>query len=135
MLAGKGSCVRADCMSDIKSFRDLLVWQKSMDLSVRIYQRTRTFSRDDQHSLGHQCRKSATSIPSNIAEGFSRHSTPTYINHLWIAHGSVAELETQLEIAKRIPVVTGSEGDRFIVDLQEIGKMINGLVRSLRPGP
>jgi four helix bundle protein len=119
-------------MSDIKSFRDLLVWQKSMDLSVRIYRRTRTFPRDDQHSLGHQCRKSATSIPSNISEGFSRHSTPTYVNHLWIAHGSVAELETQLEIAHRTGILATPEWETATADLQEIGRMLNGLVRSLK---
>lgn len=118
-------------MSDIKSFRDLLVWQKSVDLSVRIHRLARKLPREEQGALGYQLRKSAVSIPSNIAEGFSRHSKPTYINHLWSAHGSVAELETQLEIAKRVSLVPGPDVEVFIADLQEVGRMINGLVRSL----
>jgi four helix bundle protein len=85
----------------IKSFRDLLVWQKSIDLAVRCHQIAKAFPRDEQPVLGYQVRKSALSIPSNVAEGFSRHSTAYYIQHLWTAHASGAELETQLEVGSR----------------------------------
>jgi four helix bundle protein len=85
-------------MSTINSFRDLLVWQKAMDLAVRCHQLARTFPRADDFVLGHQIRKSAVSMPSNIAEGFCRHSKPFYIQHLWMAHASGAELETQVEL-------------------------------------
>ena len=124
-------CEPLAAMADIKSFRDLLVWQKSIDASVRIYKLTRKFSRDDQSSLGHQCRKSAVSIPSNIAEGFSRHSKATYIQHLWMSHASAAELETQLEIAHRTGAMDKGDLDVLTEDLREIGRMINGLVNAL----
>ena len=118
-------------MSTINSFRDLLVWQKSLDLSVRIYRMARKLPRDEQGALGHQLRRSAVSIPSNITEGFARHSKATYVNHLWIAHGSGAELETQVEIARRVPLISDTDCDVVIADAQEVGRMINGLVRSL----
>ena len=80
---------------------------------------------------GPRLRKSAVSIPSNIAEGFSRHSRPAYIQHLWYAHGSGAELETQIEIGQRVELVSVRTGDILMADLEEIGRMVNGLVRSL----
>jgi four helix bundle protein len=118
-------------MAKINSFRDLLVWQKSMDLAVRCYGVSRRLPRDEQPVLGYQIRKSAVSIPSNIAEGKARHYTPPYINHLWIAHGSEAELETQLEIGARARFVSDKEASILITDAQEIGRMLQGLVSSL----
>ena len=118
-------------MATINSFRQLLVWQKAMDLAVRSHQLARGFPKSDDFVLGHQIRRSAVSIPSNIAEGFSRHSTASYIQHLWIAHASGAELETQVELGKRIKAAPQAEADGLIADAQEIGRMINGLVTSL----
>ncbi|HEY1309021.1 MAG TPA: four helix bundle protein [Vicinamibacterales bacterium] len=89
-------------MTNIPSFRDLVVWQKSMDLAVRCYKTARRLPMQDQMVLGYQIRKSSVSMPSNIAEGKSRHSTAHYIQHLWTAHGSGAELETQLELGARV---------------------------------
>ncbi len=118
-------------MSTINSFRDLLVWQKAMDLAVRSHELAKRFPRAEDFVLGHQIRKSAVSIPSNIAEGFSRHSTASYIQHLRIAHASGAELETQVELGRRIKIAPEAEADGLIADAQEIGRMINGLVASL----
>ena len=118
-------------MKEIKSFRDLIVWQKSMDLAVRCYETSLRLPRRHQDVLGFQLRKSSVSLPSNIAEGFSRHSTPHYIQHLWTSHASGAELETQLEIGQRVKVVPMEEFTVLIRDAQEIAKMINGLVGSL----
>jgi four helix bundle protein len=115
----------------INSFRDLLVWQKSMNLAERCYGLSRRFPRQDQASFGYQIRKSSVSIPSNIAEGYGRHYTPVYIQHLWTAHGSDAELETQLELGRRIDIVTVEEAEALIADAQEVGRMLHGLVRSL----
>jgi four helix bundle protein len=120
-----------DCMPTITSFRDLLVWQKSLDLSVRIYRMARKLPRDEQGAIGYQLRKTAVSIPSNVAEGCARHSKASYINHLWIAYGSGAELETQIELARRVALIPEPDCDLVIADAQEIGRMINGLVRSL----
>jgi four helix bundle protein len=85
--------------------------------------------------LGYQIRKSAVSIPSNIAEGFSRHSTAFYIQHLWTSHASGAELETQVEIGRRVKFIGGVEADILIADTMEVARMINGLVRSLERAP
>jgi len=77
--------LRLGAMEKIMSFRQLLVWQKSMDLAVRCYETARKRPKSEQPVLGYQIRKSAVSIPSNIAEGFSRHSTPFYIQHKWMS--------------------------------------------------
>ena len=121
-------------MGTIQSFRDLLVWQKSIDLAVRTCRAAQRLPRADEPVLGYQLRKSSLSIPSNIAEGWSRHSTPAYLQHLWIAHGSSAELETQLEVGQRLQVLSPDTADILIRDAQEVGRMINGLARSLARG-
>jgi four helix bundle protein len=118
----------------INGFRDLFVWQKAMDLAVATYRAAQLLPRAHQNVLGYQLRKSSLSIPSNVAEGRSRHSTPHYIQHLWTAHGSGAELESQLEIAKRTSLMAADAADLLIRDAQEIGRMINGLVQSLERG-
>jgi four helix bundle protein len=89
-------------MPAITSFRQLSVWQKSMDLAIRCYVLARRFPKADQPVLGYQLQKSAVSVPSNIAEGSARHSKPHYVQHLWTAHASGAELETQLSSANAL---------------------------------
>ena len=118
-------------MDKISSFRQLLVWQKSMDLALRCYTTAHNLPKAEHTVLGYQIRKSAVSIPSNIAEGFSRHSTAFYIQHLWTSHASGAELETQLELARRAKFIGSDEADILIADVREVARMINGLVRSL----
>ena len=118
-------------MIKINSFRDLLVWQKAMDLAVRTYKTAQRLPKAEQPVLGYQLRKSSLSIPSNIAEGFSRHSRPAYINHLRIAHASGAELETQVEVGRRVELIEPRVMEMLIGDSQEIGRMLNGLVKSL----
>ena len=130
-------------MEKITSFRQLIAWQKSMDLASRCFELIRRFPRAEQGVLGFQIQKSAMSVPSNIAEGFSRHSTPSYVQHLWIAHASSAELETQLELGQRIGLVDERAAGTLIADTREVGRIINGQVRSLErprtiseaPGP
>ena len=118
-------------MSKIESFRDLLVWQKSVDLAVRCHRLARRFPRDEQPALGYQTRKSSLSIPSNIAEGFARHSTASYIQHLWTAHASGAELQTQLLVGERIDVISKTDAAALRADAEEVGRMLYGLVASL----
>jgi four helix bundle protein len=118
-------------VTQINSFRDLLVWQKAMELAVRCYGVSRRMPKDEQGVLGYQIRKCAVSMPSNIAEGKARQSTAIYMNHLWIAHGSGAELETQLELGARVKVVSEQDATALISDAQEIGRMLKGLVVSL----
>jgi four helix bundle protein len=118
-------------MPKIQSFRDLIVWQKSIDLAVRCHRIAKRFPRDEQPALGYQTRKSSLSIPSNIAEGFARHSTASYIQHLWTAHASGAELQTQLIVGNRIEIVGEADAAVLIADAEEVGRMLHGLVTSL----
>ena len=118
-------------MTNITSFRDLLVWQKAMDLAVRTYRVAQRLPRGEQPALGFQLRKSSLSIPSNIAEGWARHSTPTYIHHLRTSRGSGAELETQVEVGQRVDLIEARMAEMLITDSQEIGRMLNGLIASL----
>lgn len=124
-------CAPDHGMATISSFRDLLVWQKSIDLAVRCHTLAKRFPRDEQPVLGFQIRKSALSMPSNVAEGFARHSTASYIQHLWTAHASGAELQTQIEVGRRIEVVAERDAEALIADAQELGRMLYGLVKSL----
>ena len=118
-------------MATLTSFRELLVWQKAMSLAERCYRMSKKFSRDDQLVLGYQLRKACVSIPSNIAEGFGRHYTPAYINHLRIANGSSNELQTQIELGQRAGIVSEQEAQTMIADAEEVGRMLRGLVNSL----
>jgi len=111
------------------------VWQKSKDLATRRFGLARRLPRSDQTALGFQIQRSALSIPSNVAEGFSRHSTPPYVQHLWIAHASGAELETQLELGCRIRLIEQKAAEALIADAREVGRIINGLVQSLERAP
>ena len=121
-------------MSKIASFRELLVWQKSMTLAERCYRVTRRFGRDDQLVLGHEIRKSCVSIPSNIAEGFGRHYTPEYVHHLRYSSGSNNELQTQVDLAHRVEIITVDQANAMIADAEEVGRMLHGLVLSLERG-
>ena len=128
-------------MSKIHSFRDLLVWQKSMNLAERCYRMSMRFPRDHQLVLGHEIRKSCVSVPSNIAEGFGRHHTAEYVHHLRYSNGSNNELQTQIEVGRRVEIVTEQDAVGIIADAEEVGRMLHGLVASLerprqeRPGP
>ena len=113
----------------MKSFRELIVWQRSIQLGTRIYERTKVFPREKIFGLKMQMRRCAISVPSNIAEGYGRQHTTEYIRFLQIARGSLNELITQLEIAKSLDYL------QDIVDLiqecDEIAKMLNNLIRKL----
>jgi len=118
-------------MPKIVSFRDLLVWQKSMNLAERCYRMSMRFPREHHLVLGHEIRKSCVSIPSNIAEGFGRHHTAEYVHHLRYSNGSNNELQTQVELGKRVEIVTEQDAVGIIADAEEVGRMLHGLVGSL----
>lgn len=119
----------------ITSYRDLVVWQRSMLLTERIYALSRAFPRDERFGLSSQMRRAAVSIPSNIAEGWSYGTTGRYIQHLRIGLGSNAELQTQLMLAERVGIVRRDEVEQLVDESFQIGKMLNGLINSLRPAP
>ena len=116
----------------IESYENLIVWQKSMDLVVLIYQLTKTFPKEEQYGLVAQIRRAAISIPSNIAEGSRRGTRKDYRSFLINAFGSGAELETQIKIAKRLGY--GKQIDYQKVDelLDEVMRMLNKLTHDLK---
>ena len=115
----------------IKSYKDLIVWQKAMDLVVMVYQFTRTFPKEEIYGLTNQLRRAAVSVPSNIAEGQARKSTAEFKNFLSIARGSLAEVETQLIIANRLCYLTAEQSVAVMELHQEVSKMIPALMRGI----
>jgi four helix bundle protein len=115
-----------------QSFRDLAIWQRAMQLTVAIYKLTREFPREELYGLTSQIRRSAVSIPSNIAEGQGRSTAGEFRQFLGIARGSTCEVQTQLEIARAL-----SFGNPILIDeaeslSNEVRKMLFGLLDSLR---
>ena len=115
----------------VRSYRDLIVWRKAMDLAEAVYQATKIFPREEMYSLTSQIRRAAVSVPSNIAEGQGRSSTKEFRNHLSIAYGSLQEVETQIILAQRLGYLD-QEGVAVVLSLaSEVGRLINALSSSL----
>lgn len=115
----------------ISDYKNLLVWQKAMDLVVEIYNITKLLPKEETYCISDQLRRSAVSVPSNIAEGQSRNSVKEFIQFLAIARGSLAELETQLIICERVNMITINDIIKAQDLSSEVGKMINGLISNL----
>jgi four helix bundle protein len=116
----------------ISGCRDLVVWQRGMDLAVLCYRVTESFPQSERFGLTLQLRKSAGSVPANIAEGRGRRSTAEFIRFLNISYGSLTELETHVLRASRLGFCTMDEAESVIVHSAEVGRMLNGLIGSLR---
>jgi len=114
----------------MRSHKDLDVWKKGIALVDSIYKVTKSFPNDELYSLTNQMRRAAVSIPSNIAEGAARGSKNEFIQFLYIALGSLSELETQVIIADRLGYLTGP--DKLSENIEVIRKLINGLTYSLK---
>ena len=119
----------------VNSYRELVVWQKAMDLVVEVYRLVKLLPREERYALSDQMRRSAVSIPSNIAEGHTRNSTKEYIQFLSIAKGSNAELQTQLSICSRLGYLSNEQISKVIVLSEEVGKMISSIQKKLIPNP
>jgi four helix bundle protein len=115
----------------IKSYKDLIVWQKAMELVSMVYQITRQFPQEERFGLSNQLRRAAVSIPSNIAEGQARQSTAEFKNFLSIARGSLAEVETQLLIARNLQYIKPAQLQPIMKLHQEISKMLPALMAKL----
>ena|SRR5215510_13197387 len=110
----------------MKSYRDLIVWQKAIELVIEVYRATRAFPTTELYGLTSQMQRASVSIPSNIAEGHALQRTNAYRRHLAIASGSLAGLETQLEISSRLGFL--STPDRQLIHrANEIGRMLSAL--------
>jgi four helix bundle protein len=115
-----------------KSYRDLVAWQKSMDLVTDVYQLTACFPGEERYGLTSQLRRAAVSVPSNIAEGQGRHGAAEFRHFLRQASGSLMELETQVMIAERLSYVSSEQKASILSASAELGRILNGLLNSLK---
>lgn len=120
-----------DARKPIRSYKDLIAWQKAMDLVVEIYRITKRFPPEEQFGLTAQMRRAAVSIPSNIAEGYGRNTTKEYRNFLRISIGSNCELETQITAAHRLEYVTAVEYSTLELHIGDVGKLLYRLRQSI----
>ena len=115
----------------IRSYRDLLIWQKGMALAKRIYAMTRAFPGDERFGLTAQMQRAVVSVPSNIAEGQARHGRREFVQFLSHAEGSLAELDTQLTLAVELGYCRPSDADGSVATVAELQKMMASLRRKL----
>lgn len=116
----------------MNSYKELVVWQKAVNLVADIYRLTVKFPKEEQYGLVSQLRRSAVSVPSNVAEGWGRGNTREYIRFLTIARGSLMELETQLIISEKLGFLSLESHKVLLAQIDEIGRMLNGLITSLK---
>ncbi|MGF1632607.1 MAG: four helix bundle protein [Phycisphaerae bacterium] len=116
-------------MTQIKTFRDLVAWQKGMELARRIYQETQAMPAGERFGLTNQMRRAAVSVPSNIAEGYGRQSRLDYVKFLRTARGSLMELMTQYQLAIELNMLKPNPPTYNL--LEEIDRVLQGLIRSL----
>lgn len=111
--------------------RDLIAWQKAMDLVREIYRRTAEFPKHELYGLASQLRRAAVSIPSNVAEGANRNSRGEFHQFVGTARGSLAEVETQVEIATDLGYIEARVAEGLLLRIEELGRILTGLRTSL----
>lgn len=119
-------------MSGFKSYKELKVWQKGIEIVLLTYKFTKNFPLEEQFGLSSQMRRCAVSIPSNIAEGWGRDSQKSFGQFIKIARGSLLELETQVNIAALLSYIDKEEEEEFVKLIIEESKMLNGLVNKIK---
>jgi four helix bundle protein len=115
----------------LKNYKDLMVWQKSYQVCLDVYKITKEFPGEEKYSLSSQIRRAAVSVPSNIAEGYGRKTTPDYIRSLYIAYGSNCELETQLLLAGDLGFTESNSLQKALEGISEVERMLKALIKSL----
>lgn len=115
----------------IRDYRDLVVWQKAMDLVEMVYRVTQPFPKEEVYGVTAQVRRAAVSVPSNIAEGQGRLSDQEFRRFLLISHGSLRELETQILISARLGYMNESSKCEVLASAAEVGRLTNGLLKTL----
>jgi len=115
----------------LKNYKELKVWQKSYQLCLAIYKATKTFPKNEGFGLTSQIRRAALSIPSNIAEGYGRKTTPDYLRSLYIAYGSTCELETQILLSGDLGYLNKESLSELHRDIGEVERMLKALIKSL----
>jgi four helix bundle protein len=119
-------------MTPIRSYRDLIVWQKAMALAALCYAKTRSFPRTEAFGLTTQIRRAAGSIPANIAEGNGRENTGSYIQFLRISQGSLKELETHVMLSQTVELMKATDAEQVLEMTEEVGKLLRSLIRALQ---
>ena len=119
-------------MAEVRSYRDLLVWQRAMDIATATYELTRTYPRDELFGLTSQSRRASASIAANIAEGYGRNTRPAYASFLRIARGSLKELETHLILADRVGIAASGSTKALLEQTDELGRMLHGLISKVQ---
>ena len=117
---------------DVSSYRDLLVWQRGMDLAEQCYLATKQLPKEETFGMVSQIRRSAASIPANVAEGYGRDSTGAYVQFLRNAQGSLKELETHILLAKRVNLLASPNECELLTRTDELGRMLRSLIRSIQ---
>lgn len=126
------SDVKSKSNSTIKSHRDLIAWQKAMDLTVLIYEITKSFPNGEKFGLISQIRRSSSSIAANIAEGQGRRSSKEFQHFLANARGSLLELDTHLELSFRIGYIDERQHSKLKTKINEVGRILNGLLNAIK---
>ena len=115
----------------LKSYKELKVWQRSYQLCLEIYKITKGFPDEEKYGLTSQLRRAAVSVPSNISEGYGRKTTPEYIQFLYIAYGSVCEIETQILLSGDLGYIANGRLEMLKEGIREVERMLKALIRSL----
>src|SRR5436305_31385 len=115
-----------------QNYRDLVVWQRAMDLAESVHRETRMWPKEELYGLTSQVRRSAASVPANIAEGQGRTGKKEFLHFLSVAHGSLRETETHLMLALRLDYCAEAIFTPIMNQAAEVGRLLNGLMRRLR---
>ena len=117
----------------VRNYTELETWGRAMDLVEAVYLATRSYPREEVYGLTSQTRRSAVSVPSNIAEGQGRGSSRDFVRFLTVARGSLCELETQLRIGARLKYLESELAESLLKESATVGRLLNGLIRSIAP--
>ncbi|MFH1921143.1 MAG: four helix bundle protein [Planctomycetota bacterium] len=121
-----------ELMMAVKDYRELIVWQKAVDLVEAVYRASASFPKEEVYGLTSQIRRAAVSVPSNIAEGQARNTTADFLHFLSIARGSLKEVETQVIIARRLGYIDAQKESELTNLTEEVSRLISGLTNSLK---
>lgn len=116
----------------VKTYKDLIVWQKSIRLVTTVYTLTKTFPSDERFGLVSQLNRAVISIPSNIAEGWGRELSKNYLQFLRISRGSLMEVETMILISKNLNYIIDANFKELNKEIEEVGKILQGLIKSVQ---
>ena len=119
-------------MSSIRSYRDLVVWQRSMALAAACYKKTRAFPPSETYGMTSQIRRAGAAIPANIAEGNGRENTGAYIQFLRIAQGSLKELETHVLLANTVELMNEADAQELLGQCEDAGRLLRSLIRAMQ---